>query len=108
MKMFNVSLAIWPYMKNVLERDDIIYSVHYINHEKLLLDANISARRFTEVMEDTLCEKQRETTRSKVPVYSYRTLKNKDKRKRLINLNGKTGFHVYSKDIKKCKSAGLI
>lgn len=108
MKMFKVSLVIWPYIKKVLIRDGIAYSVNSLNNKTILLHAGISARRFTEVLEDALCEKQRETTNSKIPVYSYRTLKNKDKRKRLIQVNEKSGFHVYIKDIEKCKRAGLI
>ena len=52
------------------------------------------------MLEDALCEKQRDTTICRIPVYSVRTYKNKPKFERLRKLNGKKGFRILNQDLK--------
>ena len=93
-----------PYIISVLKRDEIPYEVE----KGCIISAPISNRGFTEILEDALCEKQRDETECKIPVYSYRTIRNPEKFSRLKKLNGKKGFHVLQQDIPKFKEAGMF
>lgn len=95
------------YIKFVLERDHITYEIIAKGEGELLLEIPDNTN-VEELMEDILCEQQRDHTESKIPVYSYRTLLNKDKRDRLMKYYGKRGFHVLKGDEEKCRKDGLI
>lgn len=96
----NVSMVMKPYVSFVLKRDHIPYQCEP-DKENYKFWIPISNRRFTEVLEDALCEKQRRETWSKTPVYSLRTLRNSQKMKRLIHLNGRKGFRILRQDKEK-------
>ncbi|MCD8109249.1 MAG: hypothetical protein LUE14_04005 [Clostridiales bacterium] len=48
--------------------------------------------------EDVQCEKQRASTRHHTPVYSLRTLRDPEKKQRLMAYNGRTDYQVLQKD----------
>lgn len=99
-KRRKVSSVMEPYIKFVLKRDHI--PAHsWKEGDHYIFAMNISSRRFTEVLEDALCEKQREKYLSNTPVYSYRTLKNPEKLRRLMELNNRRGYHILKCDEKK-------
>lgn len=78
-----VSSVMKPYIEFVLKRDEIPYKMKR-KSDCWLFQMDISNRRFTEVLEDALCEKQRSRYISHIPVYSFRTLMNREKLGRLI------------------------
>ena len=109
MKSVRVSNVMWPYVHRVLERDGYSDISFETTKNGIILEVDgMSNRRFTEVVEDAKCEKQRHEQNSGVPVYSYRTLKNKGKHKWLLALNGKRGFHVLKQDIDRCRREKVI
>lgn len=77
------------YLLHVLKRDGIIYTVN--GNVTFVLPDNIDLE---ELEEDIACEEQRQGTQTKIPVYSKRTLENKEKLSRLQEYYGKRGFHV--------------
>jgi len=99
-KKRKVSSAMEPYVRFVLQRDEIAFSVEK-NGNDYFFTIPVSSRRFTEVIEDALCEKQRDCYLSRTPVYSARTLKNREKLKRLMRLNNRQGYHVLAADQEK-------
>lgn len=112
MREVNVSNVMLPHVQKVLVRDHISYQIKQECVSKgeesvRLLLPETSNREFTVILEDALCEKQREETQSKIPVYSYRTLRNLKKRNRLMSLNGMKSFHILRQDVKKCQVAAL-
>lgn len=96
-KKRKVSSAMKPYIEFVLKRDRIPYEAKR-ESDYWMFTMSISNRRFTEVLEDALCEKQRNQYKSRIPVYSFRTLKNRDKLERLMCLNQKRGYHILKQD----------
>ena len=82
---------------HVLERDNIRYSV--TEDGSFILPDDID---LIELAEDVACEEQRQSTEAKIPVYSKRTLENKEKLARLKAFYGKNGFHVLEKDKDVC------
>ena len=101
MKEVKTSKAMMPYIIAVLQRDHIPFEIR--PGEKIFLPET-SNRGFTIVLEDALCEKQRENTQNKLPVYSYRTIRNPKKLERLRKLNGRRGFHYLKQDKEKCRA----
>ncbi len=95
------------YIEHVLDRDNIPYTIISDENGETVLNVSDEADK-EEIMEDVRCEQQRESTDSKFPVYSYRTLQNKAKRDRLMSFYGRRGFHVLKSDETKCRNAGLI
>ena len=93
-----VSRVMCPYVKEVLRRDCIPYTVTKTD-EGYLFDIPLKNKEFTVVLEDALCEKQRDKTMCRIPVYSLRTYKNKKKFERLRKLNGKKGFRILNQDL---------
>lgn len=106
--MAKYSKALWPFIEQVCARDQISIRGKSIENDMVEAELICSADRSMEVLEDAMCEEQRDTTVSKIPVYSYNTLKNKEKLHRLMKLNGKHGFHVLKQDYEKCKKECLI
>ena len=100
-KKIKVSQFMWPYVQFVLLRDEISYEVKEKQTNTLLLSFGGSGKRFTEVLEDALCEKQRVESASNVPVYSYRTIRDHKKRLRLEKFYGRRGFHTLKQDYEK-------
>lgn len=98
----------WTFIKKVCERDQIPFKVDGETDDMVEVSITCSEDRLLEVLEDAMCERQRDETTAKIPVYSYRTLKNKEKLHRLQALNGKKGFHVLRQDIEKCKEELLV
>lgn len=107
MREVNVSNVMLPHVQKVLIRDRIPYQIIKQEETVRLLLPETSNRGFTVILEDALCEKQREETESKIPVYSYRTLRNLEKRNRLMNLNGMKAFHILRQDVERCQVAAL-
>lgn len=99
-KKRKVSRVMKPYIELVLQRDAIPYTCE-IAREGYIFTIAISNRRFTEVIEDALCEKQRNRYISRIPVYSYRTLMNREKLERLMRLNQRRGYHILESDQEK-------
>jgi hypothetical protein len=93
-RTFNISDTMRPYVIQVLERDNIPYSL-----QQLTITVPLTGNKFRVVMEDALCEKQRDG--SVLPVYSFRTLQNPQKFNRLRELNNKKGFYILERDRKK-------
>ncbi|MCC2255961.1 hypothetical protein LKD70_16335 [Ruminococcus sp. CLA-AA-H200] len=91
------------FLIHVLKRDNIAYSLADDGTFDLPDTVNLD-----ELAEDAACEEQRQTTVAKVPVYSKRTLENKEKLERLQAFYGKRGFHVLQKDQDACRAAGLM
>ena len=91
------------YLIHVLKRDKIRYSI--TEDGGFVLPDGID---LAELADDVACEEQRQSTEAKIPVYSKRTLENKEKLLRLKAFYGKNGFHVLKKDKKACEDAGLI
>lgn len=109
MKLVRISDVMWPYIKTVLIRDGYTNIRTLTVNDGSYLDIDgISNRRFSEIMEDAQCEKQRCEGNPDIPVYSYRTLKNRAKRNRLFRINKRHGFHVLIKDMERCKKEKLI
>lgn len=92
-----VSSAMKPYIEFVLQRDNIPYKTEKFP-EYWIFQMTISNQRFTEVLEDALCEKQRNRYISKTPVYSFRTLMNQEKLEHLMTLNHRRGYHILKQD----------
>lgn len=92
---------------HVLERDQVKYSVHSDNESEIqfCIPDSINSDILTE---DIACEEQRQQSQAKIPVYSKRTLEDKEKLERLRNYYGKKGFHVLEKDEEASRAAGLI
>lgn len=92
---------------HVLERDQVKYSVYSDNGPEIQFSIPDSID--PEILtEDIACEEQRQQSQAKIPVYSKRTLKDKEKLERLRNYYGKKGFHVLEKDEEASRAAGLI
>ena len=77
------------YLLHVLKRDKIDYT--QTGNVVFNLPDNINLE---ELEEDIACEEQRQGTQAKIPVYSRRTMENKEKLSRLQKYYGKKGFHV--------------
>ena len=98
----------WSFIRKICERDQIPFTVNGETEDMVEVSITCSEDRLLEVLEDAMCERQRDETAAKIPLYSYRTLKNKEKLHRLQALNGKKGFHVLKQDMGKCQAEGLI
>ena len=90
MGQITVSDEMLPYVLAVLERDNIFYRV-----DKNQVTVPLSGNQFHIVVEDAACEKERRY----IPVYSFRTLQNKEKFARLRRLNKTPAFHLLKRDI---------
>lgn len=95
--------AHWPNVKHVCERDKYPYDIIDEDDTSITVDITVAEELMDELEEDALCEKQRQETGSKLPVYSYRTLVNKEKRDRLMAFYGKRGHFVYKSDYEKVR-----
>lgn len=89
MRQFKVSEGMLPYVLTVLERDKISYVV-----DDGWITVPLSGNQFHIIVEDAACEKERRF----IPVYSYRTLRDKEKFARLRELNKTPAFHLLQKD----------
>lgn len=87
--LYKVEAGKAEYLLHVLKRDGIDYTVN--DNGDFILPDNIN---LNELEEDIAFEEQRQGTQVKIPVYSRRTLENKEKLSRLQEYYGKRGFHV--------------
>lgn len=87
--LYKVEAGKAEYLLHVLKRDEINYTVN--GNVTFVLPDDINLE---ELEEDIACEEQRQGTQAKIPVYSKRTLENKEKLSRLQEYYGKKGFHV--------------
>ncbi len=79
------------YMDFVLARDGLLNKVYYeVRKYGFWLFIKATRSREKELIEDMLLEKLRAGKKCKIPYYSYRTMKNGEKRKRLANFYGTT------------------
>ena len=91
-RTFRISDELKPYVEQVMHRDRIPY--RFVNNG---IETKLSGNAFHIVIEDALCEKQRGDSRN-IPVYSYRTVMNSDKFKRLRRMNRVNSFRILAKD----------
>ena len=87
--LYKVEAGKAEHLLHVLKRDGINYTVNDNGTFVLPDDINLE-----ELEEDIACEEQRQGTQAKIPVYSRRTMENKEKLSRLQEYYGKKGFHV--------------
>ena len=80
-RSYLINQELLPFYKKVCKRDEIDYHI-ICKDGTFFLDAAISNRQFRILREDAVCEKECEASQTKIPVYSYRTLKNPNKFKR--------------------------
>lgn len=92
-RTFKISEGLKPYIEQVMLRDRISY--RFIQDNRI--ETNLSGNAFHIVVEDALCEKQRGDSRN-IPVYSYRTVMNSEKFRRLRRINRMNSFRILSKD----------
>lgn len=104
-----VSDVMRPYIEQVLHRDGIPYSVNGRDgQDRWLFSLPLKGKEFTVVLEDALCEKQRASTISQLPVYSLRTFHDAEKFKRLAGINGTSAFHILDCDMPEfCRLYGI-
>ena len=93
----------WNNVKHVCNRDCLAYKIIERDESEITVEIELEDELIEEFEEDILCEKQRQGTGSKLPVYSYRTLINKEKRNRLMMFYGKRGYFVYKPDYEKVR-----
>ncbi len=84
------------YMEIVCERDCIPFVITAKEEEKIFMKIPDTADPI-ELLEDILCEQQRDLTDSKIPVYSHRTLLHKEKRNRLMEYYEKKASMFWKK-----------
>lgn len=87
--LYKVEAGKAEYLLHVLKRDRINYTQSGNVVFNLSDDIDID-----ELEEEIKCEEQRQKTQAKIPVYSKRTLENKEKLSRLQEYYEKKGFHV--------------
>lgn len=90
-------------VKFVCNRDSIPYTVIEDNDESVTVEINARIDELEILEEDALCEKQRNDAGSQIPVYSYHTLRNPEKKERLMKFYRRKGFIVYKSDAEKCE-----
>lgn len=101
MKLRKVSPALLPFVEDVCQRDGIpILEKEYEKGKKCLISVPVGSRRFTELIVDAKCEKQRFESDG-LPVLSYRTVKNTPKRRRILEACGTNAFHILHEDAAK-------
>ncbi len=100
-KIYSVSNRMLPYFEKICRRDKLSFISVGQNEYGVCVRMNVPNRRFKEVIEDCMCEIEKETYRSNIPVYSLRTLKDSNKLRNLMKINGKRSFHILKKDINK-------
>ena len=101
-RSYLINQELLPFYKKVCKRDEIDYHI-ICKDGTFFLNAAISNRQFRILREDAVCEKECEASQTKIPVYSYRTLKNPNKFKRLRKVNGRTTFRIMEKDLERYK-----
>ena len=101
--MMKFSKKEWENIEFVCNRDDIGIGNVIEEGDFVYADIECSEERLEEVLEDAKCEEQRNATRTRLPVYSYRTIRNPEKLERLRKLNGRRGFHYLKQDEDKCR-----
>lgn len=81
-----VSKELHPYVVWVLERDGIPYFAKDMGEYTEFCLEGVSSRRFTNVVEDAKCEKERrESNTPNIPVLSYRAAMNTRRMKKLLD-----------------------
>ena len=99
-----ISCFMKPYIEEVFIRDEIAYE--FIPYENgFMCRTELSKTGFTEALEDAFCEIQKEESCSNIPVYSLRTLQNKEKLNRLMRMNKRNGFHILNRDMGRCENS---
>lgn len=88
-------------VKHVCDRDSIPYQIIESDTENATVEFDVNEEQLEELEEDALCEKQKNDAHSMIPVYSYRTLVNKEKRDRLMSFYGMKGYCVLERDYEK-------
>ena len=94
-------------MKFVCDRDKVPYAIDEETESFIIVDITAKIDELEILEEDAMCEKQRNDAGSKIPVYSFRTLKNPEKKERLMKFYKRKGFIVYKPDEEKCRIACL-
>lgn len=100
MKLRKVSPALLPFVEDVCQRDGIPISEKKYEEERCWISVPVGSRRFTELIVDAKCEKQRFESDG-IPVLSYRTVRNTKKRRRILEANGTNAFHILREDAAK-------
>ena len=93
MKEYKVKSEMAPHLIYVLERDEIPYQYYTPKGKNyFLFYAEANTHHFKILMEDAYCEKQRHESISNIPVYSDRTIGNREKLERLQRIYKWRGF----------------
>ena len=101
-----VSCYMRPHIETIFARDNIAHE--FISSENgFICKTDLSKTEFTEVLEDAFCEIQRSESKSNIPVYSLRTIQNKEKLNRLMRMNKRNGFHILNRDMSRCQDSIL-
>lgn len=99
LRVRKVSTELTPIVEWVLERDGFKYSAQDMGDYTEFRIEDISSRRFSDVIEDAKCEKERrESLTPEIPVLSYRAMLDPKRMVRLLDLYGADCCTVYSKD----------
>ena len=97
-----VSKELYPYVVWVLERDGLSYSAKDMGGYAEFCLKGVSSRRFTNVIEDAKCEKERrESPTPNVPVLSYRAAMNTQRMKKLLDFYEADCFAICEGDEQK-------
>ncbi|MCD8110012.1 MAG: hypothetical protein LUE14_07925 [Clostridiales bacterium] len=99
-KKYEVPRDMMTYLEIVLKRDAVEYKKEETNGKTFVL-SDVGEEEFEILLEDAECEAQRATYETGIPVYSYRTLTNPEKWRRLRKLNGMNGCHILKRDERK-------
>lgn len=90
-----VSKELHPCVAWVLERDGIPYSAQDMGGYMEIQTEGVSSRRFSNVVEDAKCEKERrESLIPDIPVLSYRAAMNPERMVSLLNSYGANCFVI--------------
>lgn len=100
MKEYRVKSEMAPHLIYVLERDKVPYQYYTPKGKScFLFYVQANTHHFKILMEDAYCEKQRHESISNIPVYSDRTIKNREKLERLQRIYNRRGFMRLKKPV---------
>lgn len=100
-RVYSVSERMMPFFIKVCKRDKVSFTMHGKNEKGFNVKIDCSNNQFKTLIEDAMCELERSLHNADIPVYSFRTLINPEKKKRLMKMNNRRCFYVLRKDREK-------
>lgn len=92
-------------MRYIVKKNDIGFAEEVLRRDRVYFEKDGGMftiqcdPEYLEILEEDIsCEKQRAATRHHTPVYSLRTLRNPEKKQRLMAYYGRTDCQVLKKD----------